>query len=499
MSDSPITVNAAGSAYVVYRSQFRPVVTYAIIGLNAVMFLIMTFVDASSHPPLTDFLLRTFTGFGSNPDLLLNFGASYGPYTYRGEYWRLVMPMFLHIGLVHFALNNYSIYVLGPFLERIYGYGRFAFLYVATGVGSALISMRMSDATSAGASGAIFGIAGLMLVAGYMHRTAIPRHWGRVFGKGILPVIVLNLGLGLALHRWVDNWAHLGGLASGMVLGILIPPPKRNLESGLSTERSGPALAAITVLVVAIAGAAAFQDYRARVAVARLIEQGKSFRVAKRDDWAVQRFLAAAQRSPRDDRPHEQLGFLYLGGEHWADAIRELSEALRLNYLSDGSELGLAKAYSESGNLAKAREYLQAIQNRFPDTAEAQFELASAYNELNLYAEAIEHYQKVLQLNPNMDGAQNNLAWIYATSEDPKLRNPKAAVDLARRAGESSHWKEATFIDTLAEALYANQSVAEAVKTEVRAIQLDPQNPEYAEHLARYQKAASSAAGKDSS
>jgi membrane associated rhomboid family serine protease/tetratricopeptide (TPR) repeat protein len=483
----------------VYPSRFWPVATYVIMGLNAVVFLVMTFVDASSHPALTDFLLRTFTGFGSNPDLLLDFGASYGPYTHRGEYWRLVMPMFLHIGLLHFAMNNYAIYVLGPFLERIYGYGRFAFLYVATGVGSALVSMRMSDSPSAGASGAIFGIAGLMLVAGYMHRASIPHHWGRVFGKGILPVIVLNLGLGLALHRWVDNWAHLGGLASGMALGVLIPPMKRNLATGLSTERPEPALAGITVLVVAIAMVAAFQDYRARITVARLIEQGQRFRAAKRDDWAMLRFLDAAQRSPRDDRPHEQLGLLYLGAQHWTDAIREFSEALRLNYLSDGSQLGLAKSYSESGNLAKAKEYLQAVQDKFPDTAQGQFDLASVYNDLNLQAEAIQRYQNALRLNPNLAEAQNNLAWIFATSEDPKLRNPKAAVDLAQRAVESSHWKEPTFIDTLAEALYANQRVAEAVKTEVRAIQLDPQNPEYADHLARYRKAASSAAGKNTS
>ena len=90
------------------------------------------------------------------------------------------------------------------------------------GVGSVFVSMSMSDKVSAGASGAIFGLAGIMLVAGYLHRGAIPLQWGRAFGRGMLPVIVLNLALGGALHQWVDNWAHLGGLVTGCILALLI-------------------------------------------------------------------------------------------------------------------------------------------------------------------------------------------------------------------------------------------------------------------------------------
>ena len=74
------------------------------------------------------------------------------------------MPVFLHIGWMHILLNMYALYILGPMLERVYGYGRFAFIYMISGIGSSYLSMRMSHGISAGASGAIAGVAGAMLL-----------------------------------------------------------------------------------------------------------------------------------------------------------------------------------------------------------------------------------------------------------------------------------------------------------------------------------------------
>jgi len=329
-------------------------------------------------------------------------------------------------------------------------------------------------------------------VAGYLHREAIPREWSRAFGKGILPLIFVNLLLGLALRQFVDNWGHLGGLASGIVLGLLISPPRREFVPGIPVEKSSPALIAIPVVVVAIAMAATIQNYRTNVAVTRLLQEGEGFRVEKRDDLAAERFQEAEARSPRDERPHEELGSLYLGQKHWTDAIRDYDQALRLNSTSLEAPLGLAQAYIEQGDPARAEEYLDSFQNNFPHTAEAQDEAASHFSQHKLYAEAVEHYQEALRLDPNDAEAQNDLAWLYATCDDPKFRNPQAALEHARRAVELTHWTQAGVIDTLAEALYANQNFAEAVKVQTKAVALEPHNPELADHMARYRKAAAS-------
>jgi membrane associated rhomboid family serine protease/tetratricopeptide (TPR) repeat protein len=490
MSDYPDLVHGAQPGQLIHRPNLFPLATYVILGLNFLVFLLMTFVDATSHPPLREIILRTLTGFHADPELILRFGASYGPYIHRGEYWRLVMPMFIHIGLIHFALNNWGLVIIGRFLEPIYGYGRFAFLYVAAGVASACVSMSMSDKVSAGASGALFGTLGIMLVAGYLYRRAIPQQWVRVFGKGMLPIIVLNLALGGALHEWVDNWAHMGGLVAGVLLGLVIPPPRREYIPGQPMEEHSQAAAAVPVIVVAVAMVAAVQNYRSYSIVTRLIGEGEFFRGVKRDDWALQRFKAAITQNPRDERPHEMLGALYLDEKKWGDAIREFELADRLGSLTLVPQLGLAQAYGESGNLAKAQTYLAAIQRDFPQTAEGEYELASLYSQLKLYTQAIAHFQTALRLDPNMALAQNDLAWLYATCDDPKFRDPKSALEHAQRAVELTHWSQPNIIDTLAESFYANQNYAEAVKTQAKALALQPHNKVFADHMARYMKAA---------
>src|SRR5712692_9606889 len=119
----------------------RPVATLAILGITVLVFL-----------------LEIVAGGSTNPGVLIELGAAYGPYIRRGEYWRLVMPMFLHAGPLHIALNAYALFLLGPLLERLYGYGRFACLYVGAGIGASILSMWRLNSIAVGASGAIFGI-----------------------------------------------------------------------------------------------------------------------------------------------------------------------------------------------------------------------------------------------------------------------------------------------------------------------------------------------------
>lgn len=498
MSDYPDIILGAKPGHLIHRPTLLPVATYVILGLNFLVFVLMVFIDASTLPKLNDLVSRIVTGMSTDPEFLLRLGASFGPYTRRGEYWRLVMPMFLHIGLLHLVINNYSLFVLGRLLEPIYGYGRFAFMYLVAGAGSAIVSMSMSDKVSAGASGAIFGLAGIMLVAGYLHRGSIPRQWGRAFGRGMLPVIVLNLALGGALHQWVDNWAHLGGLVTGCILALLIPPPTRDFIPGQPMEEHSQALVAIPIVVVAIAGACTVQNYRASSAVTNLLVQGDRFAAVKRDDWALERYRQAALRLPRDDRPHERLGLLYLREKKWTDAIREFNQAVQLGSVSLAPQIGLVQAYQGVGNTSKVREALQAVEKDFTDTASDQAALAAIYAESKLDSEAASHYERAVRLKPDFAEAQNNLAWLYATSDDPKVRNPQTALAHAKVAVELTQWKQAFVIDTLAEALYVNQQFDEAVKAETKALALEPHNQGYLERMARYRKAAESLPEKKS-
>jgi len=436
------------------------------------------------------FILMTLAGGSQNPDVLLNFGASYGPYLDRGDYWRLVMPMFLHIGWFHLAVNMYSLYLLGPLLERIYGYARFSLIYVGAGITGSWLSMMMSHNVAAGASGAIFGIAGAMLVTGRLHPEVVPRRWRLAFGRGMVLIIILNFAIGLSMRHLIDNWGHTGGLLGGILLAWLIPPPLPDLHSRWRLFRIPQESVILPIAIVALSLFATADHYRSTQKVTRLIAEGRSFWAQQQDRRAVQRFREAASQYPKDERPYEELAAVYLSQNRLTQAIQEYGEALRLSPSSPVAQLGLAVAYAREGQSDKARELLEEIVGTNPQTADAQEALADLCGEQKLYPEAIQHYREAIRLKPDFAEAHNNLAWLLATADNPKFRNPAEALTQAQQAVELSHWKEATFIDTLAEAFYASGRYPQAVATQEKALALDPGNKTMQDHMAKYRKAA---------
>jgi membrane associated rhomboid family serine protease/tetratricopeptide (TPR) repeat protein len=476
MSDQPITVYSSEAqdpkAQGFYETPgYRPVATYVLIALNLVIFGLMTRAGGSK-----------------NLDVLVEFGASYGPYFRQGQYWRLVMPMFLHIGIAHLLINMYGLYLLGRILEHVYGYGRFSLLYVGSGMFSSYLSMAVAPHVAAGASGAIFGIAGVMLVAGFLHRASIPRRLRRVFGGGILLMVVGNLAFG-AIFPGIDNWGHVGGLLGGMVLGVLIRPPQQDLSTQPFEEAPSQPVVIIPILIVALAMGATLDNYRTSRVVTGLLQEGTRLRSSHQTDKAIERFQEAARRAPRDERPHEELGLLYLQQRRSDDAIREFEAAIHLGPDSPRAQIGLALAHESKGDIGRARPLQNALA-KIAETAEGQAVIAEVYYEIALYPQAILHYQEALRRDPKLAEAHNNLAWLYATSEDPRYRNPRGALEHATRAVELTDWKEPSFIDTLAEALYVNNSFDEAVRTQSKALQLDPDNREFKEHMEKYRRAA---------
>jgi membrane associated rhomboid family serine protease/tetratricopeptide (TPR) repeat protein len=472
----PVTIANSPPATPFYIRRYRPVATYVLLALNFAVFGLLTWAGGSK-----------------NPEVQLNFGASFWPYFRHGEYWRAVMPMFLHIGWAHLLINMYALYLLGQIVEHVYGYGRFSFFYVGSGISGSLASMVMSHHVAAGASGAIMGIVGVMLVAGYLHRDAIPRRMKSVFGRGILATIVATFALGF-LVSGIDNWGHFGGLVAGMLLAWIIPPPRPEPAPGTDSGRAWQRATLIPALIVAAAMAAAARHYRAARAAAKLLERGQEQRAAHQLDQAIRSFQEAARLVPADERPHQRLGALYLAQNQPDQAVREYAEALRLNPDDPLSRVGLAEAYQAQGNTAKAQELMRGLMRAAKLTADEEATLGTELYQHKLYEQAVAHLERALQLDPKLAVAHNNLAWLFATSEDPKFRRPRQALEHAQRAVELTNWKQPEFIDTLAEAYYAIGNYQAAVNAEVRALQLAPNHPEYQQHMARYRKAASAGA-----
>ena len=184
----------------------RPTFTYFFFGLNIFIFIVMAFAGGSTNGPT-----------------LMAFGVKSNAEIANGQWWRFVTPIFLHIGLLHILFNSYALWVVGPQVEKLYGGARFVIFYVLTGVaGVAASYFYHPENQSAGASGAIFGLFGVLLVFGIRHRRDIPPFFKRAVGTGVLPVILINLVIGFSIAA-IDNSAHIGGLLAGAALAALIP------------------------------------------------------------------------------------------------------------------------------------------------------------------------------------------------------------------------------------------------------------------------------------
>ena len=145
------------------------------------------------------------------------------PAVAAGEYWRLWTVTLLHGDLLHLLFNMYALYLAGPIVERWYGRVRFLLFYlVLAAAGSTGSFVFGGDVPAVGASGAIFGLFGMLLAAGRLHHPVDRQSRALVGQVGML--IVLNLVLGFSSGGTIDNFAHLGGLVAGLWLGALIVP-----------------------------------------------------------------------------------------------------------------------------------------------------------------------------------------------------------------------------------------------------------------------------------
>ena len=141
-----------------------------------------------------------------------------------GEWWRLVSPVLVHASLIHLLFNMYALWLFGPLVEQMYGPWRFMLIYLLTAAAGSVASYLFTGpAPSVGASGAIFGLLGVLLAASRAHRPVLDRRARMIMGQ-VGAIIVINLLLGFGLMAGIDNAAHVGGLVAGLWLGFVMPP-----------------------------------------------------------------------------------------------------------------------------------------------------------------------------------------------------------------------------------------------------------------------------------
>lgn len=200
--------------------------TIFLLAANIFVYLLTAFSAGSAGD--TPIFYAALVAYGGKVNALIN----------AGQWWRFVTPTFLHGDTIHLLMNMYGLWVLGPYVERLYGSAKFVFFWVVTGIAGVVASyltvrpnmhlnavsrflFKNTDAVSVGASGALFGLIGVLFVFGIKFRHELPDGFKRAFGTGMLPTILLNVFIGFSIPV-IDNSAHMGGMLAGAALALVV-------------------------------------------------------------------------------------------------------------------------------------------------------------------------------------------------------------------------------------------------------------------------------------
>ena len=152
---------------------------------------------------------------------IFEFGGLYGLFLKYdpSQLWRLVTPIFVHIGWQHFLFNLLAIYIVGQLAEQIWGSWRFLLLYILSGImGNVFTLLLTPDVVAAGASTAIFGVFASIVVVGYFGRSPYLKQMGQSYQALIVVYLIFNLFM-----PNVGIVGHLGGLVGGLLAAVCLP------------------------------------------------------------------------------------------------------------------------------------------------------------------------------------------------------------------------------------------------------------------------------------
>lgn len=180
------------------------------------------------------FIIEVLTGALNNERQLIFLGAKWNYGIKHGEYWRFITCTFLHGNLYHLLLNTVAIYTFGKEVESLYGSYQFLIFFLLSSWGATLCSFVFSNHLSIGASGFAFGLIGNLIVFYFLNRKQLSGANNRL--KTMYTLAILNIIFSFILPN-IDNFAHLGGLITGIISSISCTP-KYQIKSKETIEGS---------------------------------------------------------------------------------------------------------------------------------------------------------------------------------------------------------------------------------------------------------------------
>lgn len=367
--------------------------TYVLLAINIGVFIVMLASGVSWIKPETGQVLR--------------WGADYGPYTLGGQYWRLITAMFLHFGIIHLLGNMWCLWSLGQLTEKLLGSISVVGLYLLTGIGASLLSLSWDPMrVGAGASGAIFGIAGALISVVYFGQLGLQPEGRRKLLGYVVRFAFINLIFGLQAH--IDNMAHLGGLVSGLLMGFFLARTFNFAPEERPAKRKMIFVYSAIVLLALFVPVAKAKQYA--------VEFGQGETALDHNDLNaaithLQKFVAAR---PDDAIGHALLGSAFQQAERFDDAASEFERSLAIEPDYPYAQVSLARIYAYQKKTDKALELFARGMPRVEPDAPTFYMYAVALKDAGKLPDAESNIRRAIQLDPKYVDAHKLLAEILA-------------------------------------------------------------------------------------
>ncbi len=390
------------------------------MAINVAVFLIMVLKNPSAFMQPTN-------------QELLKWGADFGPLTLDNQPWRVITSGFLHIGIIHIAVNMWSLWILGKIAERFVGPTSLVAIYLLTGVGASLASLAWDPVrVSAGASGPIFGFIGAMIGILYMAKDRLDPVARKRMLNWVVRIAVINLFIGLTAG--IDNMAHAGGLVTGIVIGALLVITLRNRTQDRGAVRRNIFIGAAVVLVLLF--------YAVRVAKYNVVlaYHGEVALESKDFPAALTHFKEYVAARPNDPDGHATLGYIYQRSGKYPDALDEYNKSLALKPDQPDVQLNIATIYAAQGRTDEAIKLFDQNASQIDLTPGGKID-ADTYKQ---FGEAVmkgspskaeEVFRAAIKIAPDDVEAHSDLArvLILENRPDEAAKETKTAVELGNK------------------------------------------------------------------
>ena len=384
----------------------RFIVTPTLVAMNVAYFLAMVSVGVSATAPTAAEVLP--------------FGANFGALTVNGQWWRLLSSTFIHYGVLHLGFNMWCLWSLGNLAERLFGNGRFLMIYILSGLGGSAASLVWHPyVVSAGASGAVFGIAGALAAFLYLARIHLPERAARNLLTSILIFIGFNLAFGFTVPG-IDNAGHLGGLVIGALLGASLRYRRAFLASA----------AAVAVALVATAPLA---KSIAQANPIVMLTEADLLRASDNAPAAIAKLEQAVSEHPEFASGHEALAFMYLQDGRYEKAAATARRSVELDPQLERAQYVLGTALYFNRDYDAAIEELRIAIQLQPEELSTHANLSRALNELDRGDEAVAALEEAMTWAPDswFLYSEMGLAHLGNDELDLAVASLEKAIELA--------------------------------------------------------------------